>query len=200
MWGKRTHALTQKCTNVRALTGLKRTNAHIQPGGNGLAALNKCNHCDLNERQSRSDVLKCASLCLSPPFSINLSSLHLHLVSVCAGITLESHSSAPSLLFPPHYSLFFHICISLSSPSFIVFFFFFYLQCLFLFVFDPCAGTSQPVTLLLWAWRVEMTPELWGSDLSLFLSTLSSSLIYPHSLAFSSLNISSSRGRPQRGH
>ena len=80
------------------------------------------------------------------------------------------------------------------------FYFFFYLQCLFLFVFDPCAGTSQPVTLLLWAWRVEMTPELWGSDLSLFLSTLSSSLIYPHSLAFSSLNISSSRGRPQRGH
>lgn len=128
MWGKRTHTLTQKCTNVRALTGLKRTNAHIQPGGNGLAALNKCNHCDLNERQSRSDVLKCASLCLSPPFSINLSSLHLHLVSVCAGITLESHSSAPSLLFPPHYSLFFHICISLSSPSFIVFYFFFFIS------------------------------------------------------------------------
>lgn len=67
-------------------------------------------------------------------FSINLSLLPLsHLVSVSAGVTLESHSSAPSLLFPPHYSLFFYICISLSSPYFNVFLIFFFLFCVYSF-------------------------------------------------------------------
>lgn len=48
-----------------------------------------------------------------------------------------------------------------------------------------CAGTSKPVTLLLWPWarcRVEMTPELPGSDLTLLLF-FSFSLISTHSLA-----------------
>lgn len=124
MWGKQTHTLTQKCTNVHALMALKHTNAHIQPGGNGLADFNKCNHCDLNERQSGSDVLKCASLSL-PPFSINLSSLHLHSVSVCAGITFQSHSGAPSLLFSTSLqSLFPHLHFPLLSFLYCVFIFF----------------------------------------------------------------------------
>lgn len=103
--------------------------------GNGLAKLNKFNHCDLNRRQSRSDILKCALL-LSFPFSINLFLLSLsHLVPVSAEVTLQSHGGAPSVLFPPHYSPFFHICISLLSPSFNVFF---SPLCLFLLLFDPC--------------------------------------------------------------
>lgn len=141
-------------------------------------------------------------------FSINLSLLPLsHLVSVSAGVTLESHSSAPSLLFPPHYSLFFYICISLPSPYFNVFLIFFFCSVSILSLLwslcEICAWTSQPVTLLLWPWRhcrVEMTPELPGSDLFLsFFSQLQPYLsTQPH--FFSSLNISPSRGQAQGGN
>lgn len=158
---------THKHTSMHALT-LFHTNTHIQTGGNGLAKLNKCNHCDLNGRQSRPDALKCALL-FSFPFPINLSLLLLpQLVSVSAGVTLKSHSSAPSLLFPLHYSLFFHICISISSPSFNVFFF--YLPCLFLLAFDPCVKSVQgPASQspccydhgLTVVWRWPLNPRPW---------------------------------------
>lgn len=115
----------------------KRTRSSSTTGGNGLAKLNKCNHCDLNGKQSRSDVLKCASP-FSLPFSINLSLVPLsHLMSFSAGVTLESHSSKA----PP-------FCFLLTTVSFSTFafpslrlplkYFCFSLLCLFLLLFDPC--------------------------------------------------------------
>lgn len=150
-------AHTQKHTNMHVLT-LFHKNAHkpkqhehacssSTTGGNGLAKLNKCNHCDLNGRQSRSDVLKCASP-FSLPFSINLSLVPLsHLMSFSAGVTVKSHS----------------FCFLLTTVSFSTFafpslrlplkYFFFSLFCVcFFFSLIPvesCAGTSQLVALLL---------------------------------------------------
>lgn len=87
-----------------------------------LTVGNKFNHCDLTGRQRSSDILKCALL-FSLPFSINLFLLSpSHLVPASAEVTLESHGGASPILFPPHFSLFVHICIPLASPSFNVFF------------------------------------------------------------------------------
>lgn len=129
--------LTNTYTHTHKPKPHKRPHPDTTTGGNGLAKLNKCNHCDLNGRQSRSDVLKCALL-FSLPFSINLSFLPLsHLVSVsCRG-----HPQNPTAAPPP-------FCFLLTTVSFSIFAFpslhlplmylFFALLCLFLLLFDPC--------------------------------------------------------------
>lgn len=97
---------TQQRTNMRAPH--KHTRPDSMTGGNGLAKLNKRNHRDLNGRQSRSDVLKCALL-FSLPFSINLSLLPLsHLVS------LPGSPPNPTAAPPP-------FCFLLTTVSFSTF-------------------------------------------------------------------------------
>lgn len=70
-----------------------------------------------------SDVLKCAPLFSLPFFYQFISPPSVSSdVFLCRGHPRLPKRYPASLLFPPHYSLFFHICISLSSLSFNVFF------------------------------------------------------------------------------
>ena len=104
-------------------------------------------------------------LFLSPLFlSIYLPSTFIRCPSVPGSPSNPTAVPHP-FCFPPHYSLFFLICISLSSPSFIVFLFFLCPVSVPVCLWSLC-WAGQPVTLLLWAWRVEMTPELWGETLT----------------------------------
>lgn len=178
-----THTITQN-HSVHKHIHKPKIHKHTSPdrGGNGLAELNKCNHCD----QSRCDILKC-DLLFSLPFSITVSLLPPpHLVSVSTWVTLESHSSALFLLFPPHYSLFFTFAFH-SSPSFDVFFL--YLLWLFLILFDPCVksvlgrASRSPCCYdrgLAAEWRWPLNSQ---ALTLLFFPCLSFSLISTHSLA-----------------
>lgn len=84
----------------------KPTSTHSHStAGNGLTKLNKWNHCDLNERQSRSDIQKCTIL--SPSFHQFISP-----PSVSFGLCLcWGHPQIPPFLFvcSPLMSLFSHL-------------------------------------------------------------------------------------------
>lgn len=115
----------------------------------------------------------------SLPLSINLSLLPpSRSVFVSVGVTLKS---LPFFLFPPHWCLFFHICISLHTLSLNVFFFFHLFDLSVKSVREPavrspCCNDDRLNC------SVEMTPELSGCG-PFSLSPLTSSLISPHSVA-----------------
>lgn len=142
---RHTHTVTHRHAYTQSVHDAQ-TERQSQTWWNGLAKLNKCNHCD----HSGCDILKCASL-----FSLSIYLSLPHLLSFSAWVTLEFHSIAP------FYS--FLLCILL----------FIFLLCMFLSIsyslWSLCKTSTwmiQAVTLLLWLWAccgVEMIPELPGS-------------------------------------
>lgn len=158
------------------LTKLNHTNTDIQTGGwgNGLAKLNKCSQCDLNGRQSRSDVLKCAFYySLSPFLSIYLSSLCLFWSLSLPGSPVNPTAAPPPFCFLPTTVSF--TTFAFSSPPLPLMYFLSPVSvfCFFLIhvgnlCWDQPAGHLAVMIMALTAeWR--WPPELPDSDLSLSL-------------------------------
>lgn len=155
----------------------KPTSTHSHStAGNGLTKLNKWNHCDLNERQSRSDIQKC--IILSPSFHQFISR-----PSVSFGLCLcWGHPQTPPFLFvsSPLMSLFFTFAFRYTP---------FPLMCFFFHLFDLSVKSVREPAVRSPCYNddglncsVEMTPELSGCG-PFSLSPLTSSLISPHSVA-----------------
>lgn len=138
--GNCTHKRSQKHTKMLYEHTTKPTSTHSHStAGNGLTKLNKWNHCDLNERQSSSDIQKCTIL--SPSFHQFISR-----PSVSFGLCLcWGHPQTPPFLFvsSPLMSLFFTFAFRYTPFPLMCFFFSsLWSQC------EICAGTSRSVTLL----------------------------------------------------
>lgn len=103
----------------------KPTSTHSHStAGNGLTKLNKWNHCDLNERQSRSDIQKCTILSpsfhqfISPPsvsFGLCLCWGHPQILSFCFLLTDFSFFTFAFRYTPFPLMCFFCLFLSLIS-------------------------------------------------------------------------------------
>ncbi len=125
----------------------------------------------------RVDVTSWNVLCysLSLFLSIYLSSLCLVWCLSLPGSPPNPTAAPPPFCFPPHSSLFFHICISLYSPSFNVSFFLLFCVCSFFSLipvwnmcWDQPAGHLAVMTVGLLQCRDDpWTPRLWPLSFSL---------------------------------